>query len=140
MGGKSKIENDDMNRIREKIGQNLAKIRKDQGYTQDTMADIIGVSKSVISRYETGDTKIDAIHIGVMAEKLNIRPDAFFYYDELRNYQKIPGIEQDQPSIEAEPKAEYEPRQKVTLSINIETDDPVILDYARQNLLPELEK
>lgn len=139
MSGKKKIENPELIKLRKKIGENIRKIRNSKKHTQDQFAEYIGgkANKSLISRYESGVTSPDAGVLGLLAQKLDISMDEFFYYDELRDDQKIPGIDQEQSSIAGQPEAQYEPRQKVALSINIETDDPLILAFARQSLLPQ---
>lgn len=41
-----------------KIGQNIKRIRKQKGYTQEQLADMIGLSKVHVSNMENANTKV----------------------------------------------------------------------------------
>lgn len=43
--------------MRVRVKNNMARLRKEKGYTQKTLADKIGYSRETISRYETSIVK-----------------------------------------------------------------------------------
>ncbi|MBR1529746.1 MAG: helix-turn-helix transcriptional regulator [Oscillospiraceae bacterium] len=52
----------------ESFAQKLAQARKEAGYTQRQIADIIKISKSTIASYETGRTQPDIETLGKLAD------------------------------------------------------------------------
>ena len=53
----------------------LRELRKDKGFSQQQCADLLGVSKSAIGYWETGDTLPDAKSMALMAETYNVSAD-----------------------------------------------------------------
>ncbi len=41
------------------IGENILNFRKKKGYSQENLAEILGVSRQTISKWELGDTSPD---------------------------------------------------------------------------------
>lgn len=54
------------------FGDNLRKIRKEKGMTQDEFAALLGTSKQVVSRYENGQRSPKVSVVSEYAEKLGV--------------------------------------------------------------------
>lgn len=67
-----------MNDYQKKFGLFLKKSRENVGLTQETAADIIGVSKTTIQKWENEGTKPDDIYLENIMETYQIRRDIFF--------------------------------------------------------------
>jgi len=63
------------------IGQNIKKYRKEKGYTQRDLADMIGVSVQSISKWETDVGAPDISLVVPLASALDISTDALFAYE-----------------------------------------------------------
>ena len=72
------------------IGQNIKKYRKEKGYTQRDLADLIGVSVQSISKWETDVGDPDISLVVPLASALDISTDALFAYE---YHAKHPGYE-----------------------------------------------
>lgn len=62
------------------IGQNIKKYRKEKGYTQRELADMVGVSVQAVSKWETEVGAPDISQIVPLASALNISTDELFGY------------------------------------------------------------
>lgn len=62
------------------IGQNIKKYRKEKGYTQRELADMIGVSVQAVSKWETQVGAPDISQIVPLASALEISTDKLFGY------------------------------------------------------------
>lgn len=62
------------------IGQNIKKYRKEKGYTQRELADMIGVSVQAVSKWETEAGAPDISQIVPLASSLHISTDELFGY------------------------------------------------------------
>jgi transcriptional regulator with XRE-family HTH domain len=60
------------------VGDNLKSWRKKFGYTQDTLADYLGIKRENISFYETGEREIPVIHLEKLSDLFGIEPEMFF--------------------------------------------------------------
>ena len=63
------------------IGQNIKKYRKEKGYTQRELADLIGVSVQAVSKWETDTGAPDISQVVPLASALDISTDALFDYE-----------------------------------------------------------
>ena len=61
------------------IGQRIRKIRKAQGFSQETLAEQAGISVTHMSHIETGNTKLSLPVIVDLAEILDVRTDDLLY-------------------------------------------------------------
>lgn len=67
-----------------KIGENIKKLRKNKGVTQEQLADVLNVSAAAISKWETGDTYPDISLLFPLAHYFNISVDELMgYYSSL---------------------------------------------------------
>lgn len=61
------------------IGQRIRKIRKAQGFSQETLAEQAGISVTHMSHIETGNTKLSLPVLVDLAEILDVRTDELLY-------------------------------------------------------------
>ena len=71
-----------------KIGELIKKIRKEKGYTQSDLADIIGVSPKTISKWETGAGIPDISILKKLSEEFEITIDDLLEGTSSNNKQK----------------------------------------------------
>ena len=57
------------------IGKNLQKLRKRKGLTQEALADLVGVARQTIAKWETEDSAPDLETAGKLAEVLEVTLD-----------------------------------------------------------------
>lgn len=60
------------------MGETIAKLRKDTGFTQEQTANMIGVSAQTVSKWETGTTMPDIILLPVIADVFDVDIDFLF--------------------------------------------------------------
>lgn len=77
------------------IGQNIKKYRKEKGYTQRELADLIGVSTQSISKWETDTGAPDISLVVPLASALEISTDALFAYEHHAKCKKYEELRQD---------------------------------------------
>lgn len=77
------------------IGQNIKKYRKEMGYTQRELAELIGVSVQAVSKWETDTGAPDISLIVPLASTLEISTDALFDYEHLSNPEEYHEIKKE---------------------------------------------
>ena len=60
---------------------NLVSVRKMHGFSQDELAEKIGVSRQTLSKYETGESLPDIERCKLLAEVLDVSLDDLVNYD-----------------------------------------------------------
>ena len=61
------------------FGKGLKKLRKERGYTQEDLAELLMVSIDSISNYETGKTTCMPEHVTKICQILNISADNLYF-------------------------------------------------------------
>lgn len=79
---KSLILNVRHNFIKMNLGLKIKKLRELRNYTQEYVADRIGLDQSAYSRLEKGDTKITFDRLTKIAEVLEVEPEDIDAFDE----------------------------------------------------------
>lgn len=74
------------------IGKKILNFRKKRRITQDSLADMIGVSRQLIQKYETGNAKVSVCAIHKIGKALGIKTEEFF-----REIDELP-IQDTQPA------------------------------------------
>lgn len=64
--------------MRKVISENLTKWRKHFGYSQDKLANYLGIERENISYYESGRREVPIKHLEKISELFGIEPDMFF--------------------------------------------------------------
>ena len=77
------------------IGQNIKKYRKEKGYTQRELADLIGVSVQAVSKWETDTGAPDISQVVPLASALDISTDALFDYEHHTNPEDFEELRKD---------------------------------------------
>lgn len=60
------------------IGEKLKNLRKKAGYTQERLAEVIGVSRNQLQKYEYGTDGIDTEKLQLLASALSVPVQKFF--------------------------------------------------------------
>jgi transcriptional regulator with XRE-family HTH domain len=76
----------------ETLGQRMARLRKERGFTQIELAQKAGTIQAVISSYECGRVRPHADMIGTLAQALNISTDEFLGFAATESEQTRGGI------------------------------------------------
>ena len=61
------------------IIQRLCKLRKEHGYSQEQLADMLGVSRQAVSKWERGETSPDTDNLIALAKLYNTSLDGLLY-------------------------------------------------------------
>jgi len=64
--------------IRKLFGGNVARLRKERGYTQERFCEIAGITQSYLSRIENGRVNLSLLGIHDLAQALDVTPDLLF--------------------------------------------------------------
>ena len=85
----------DNSELNKKIGQSLAKLRKEHNLSQQQLADEINISRSAISRYEKGNRTIDSYVLNEILSYFHISYEDFIIGN-LFNEEEITNIEENE--------------------------------------------
>lgn len=58
----------------QKLGQRIAELRAEKGYTQIAFSELIGISRMQLHRIEKGETETGVDGIRLIAIALNVKP------------------------------------------------------------------
>ena len=78
--------------------ENLISLRKLNGFSQDELADRIGVSRQTLSKYETGESLPDIEKIVAIANEFGVSIDDLIHYDKKQS---------DNLGLEVPPKGKH---------------------------------
>ena len=74
-----------------KLGRNILCLRRERGITQDELAEYLGVSKSAVSKWETGNSYPDILLLPQLASLFNISVDQLIGYEpQLTRWHRMP--------------------------------------------------
>lgn len=77
-----------MDEIKTYFGKNLKKLRKIRGYSQEILAEKIGINRRQLTRIETGKSFPSFITLDKICEALNITPSSLFDFSDLHEVLK----------------------------------------------------
>lgn len=69
--------------IKQKIGKRIKSIRKEKGFTQEKLAELIGIEPQSMSYMESGKFSPSPDTLQKMSKVLEVRPYEFYYFDEV---------------------------------------------------------
>ena len=69
----------DMKAIHLQRGENIANIRKRSGYTQEQLAELLGISKSYLAHVEQGDVQFSVDTLWRFVSLLHVSADEVFF-------------------------------------------------------------
>lgn len=82
------------------FGKRIRKLRKDKGYTQQELADILGVNRATVAGYETKGTQPDHQKLEVLAKEFGVSTDYLLgLTDEKSSADKIKKALTDDPEL-----------------------------------------
>lgn len=72
------------------IARNLTMLRQLHQYSQEAVAERIGVSRQAVAKWETGDSMPDIVNCDALAELYDVELADLIHYDSERTGQSIP--------------------------------------------------
>lgn len=94
--------------------EHLKKLRMQRGYTQQEVADLIGVTKSTISKYENGQRQINKAHLKSLSELYGVSVVFILFGSD---FQVISEDVQEENFLSAEKENESEQKRAGGLSL-----------------------
>jgi len=82
------------------IIENIKILRESKGYSQEYMADLIGITQSAYARFERGATKTDLKTVSLVAQTLEMNLIDLITYPE--KYINVKDASKDIPALEPE--------------------------------------
>lgn len=67
------------------FSESLSKHRKSAGISQEKLADMLGVSRQAVSKWETGETQPEMANLLAICKIFNITPNELLGYDSKGN-------------------------------------------------------
>lgn len=64
--------------IRKLVGANVARLRRERGFTQEQFSEIAGIAQSYLSQIENGHINLTLLGVNDIVQALNVAPDALF--------------------------------------------------------------
>lgn len=74
------------------MGEKIKQLRKRKGISQETLAQVLGVSYQAVSKWETGTTMPDIALVPAIAAFFGVSTDELFCYNLLENEKKVSEI------------------------------------------------
>ena len=74
------------------VGQRIKKIRKSKKYTQEKLAELIGIEPQSLSYMETGKFSPSPDTLQKLGEILNVKPYEFYYFEDITDDEMIGDI------------------------------------------------
>lgn len=72
-----------MKELKKALGRQIQKIRKQKKYTQEHLAELIGIEVPSLSNIETGKYAPSIETLQKLSEVLQVKPWEFYYFNEL---------------------------------------------------------
>ena len=72
------------------ISRNLTVLRQIHKYSQEEVAEKIGVSRQAVAKWESGETAPDLINCDALAELYNVSVDDLIHFDQTKEKIEIP--------------------------------------------------
>ena len=93
------------------IGKIIKKLRRESGYTQEELAEIIGVTSQAVSKWESGAGLPDISQVVPLARALDVNTDVLFGNNEAEENRLVRELHERINVISAEPKYDYNATQ-----------------------------
>ena len=74
------------------VGQRIKKIRKSKKYTQEKLAELIGIEPQSLSYMETGKFSPSPDTLQKLGEILNVKPYEFYHFEDITEDEMIGDI------------------------------------------------
>jgi len=79
-----------MNRMKNNVAANLRYLRNKHRFTQEEVAEKIGVSRQAVAKWENGDSLLDILNCEALADLYDVSLDDLVQYDEAKEGRPIP--------------------------------------------------
>ena len=83
-----------------KFNEKLVKLRKTNGYTQEDLAEKLGVTRQAVARWEAGDTTPDMAMLLGLCEVFSVSAD-YLIHDDYESDEDIPVVKEKNEKISA---------------------------------------
>lgn len=83
-----------------KFHEKLIKLRKSNGYTQEVLAEKLGVSRQAVARWEAGETTPDMKMLLGICEVFSVSAD-YMIHDDYESHEDIPVVKEKNNEIKA---------------------------------------
>ena len=68
------------------ISQNLTALRQYHKYSQEDVAEKVGVTRQAVAKWESGETVPDILNCDALAELYDVSVDTLIHYDQEKEY------------------------------------------------------
>ena len=72
------------------ISQNLTALRQYHKYSQEDVAEKVGVTRQAVAKWESGETVPDILNCDALAELYDVSVDTLIHYDQEKEHMPIP--------------------------------------------------
>ena len=72
------------------ISQNLTALRQYHKYSQEEVAEKVGVTRQAVAKWESGETVPDILNCDALAELYDVSVDTLIHYDQEQEHMPIP--------------------------------------------------
>lgn len=72
------------------ISQNLTALRQYHKYSQEEVAEKVGVTRQAVAKWEAGETVPDILNCDALAELYDVSMDTLIHYDQEKEHMPIP--------------------------------------------------
>ena len=72
------------------IGENIVSVRKIRGFSQEALAEKVGVTRQTVSKWEVGESIPDLEKAAALAEALGVSVDELISYDQKKSVLPMP--------------------------------------------------
>ena len=72
------------------ISQNLTALRQYHKYSQEEVAEKVGVTRQAVAKWESGETVPDILNCDALAELYDVSVDTLIHYDQEKEHMPIP--------------------------------------------------
>lgn len=118
--------------MKEIVSQKIKNARALKGFSQQELADLIGVSKQMISKYEKGESIPSSSNLLRLGKSLNVKIDYFFKPSKIElgvlNFRK-------KSSFSMKKQESLEQRIKLNLENYLEIEELLQIDYSFSNII-----
>ncbi|MCC8048527.1 MAG: helix-turn-helix domain-containing protein [Oscillospiraceae bacterium] len=84
------------------FGNKILRLRKEKGLSQDALAELLGVSRQAISKWELGETMPDISNVIQLSQFFHVSMD-FLLNDEYRSDANIPSVNETEQNEKSRP-------------------------------------
>ena len=102
------------------LGQTIRDLRNEHHYSQSQLGNLLNVTDSTVSKWESGDSNPGIEQIHAMANLFKMTVDAFLRYQEAKNAEKIKREAEEKAQVEAKNRAV---KEKLSKSIFVKAWD-----------------